>query len=133
MIDSYSSLKKQPISHYFSGNFIIALSIALVLITLTLFGLTRTTLPSIAHVQFVDIQSEAYIEDELRTTHWYSLIDNIEASEKQVTVYTYIFPDQEGRQLAAELVKELRAKGIQGEISVYGKNMSDRLLVKSTQ
>lgn len=132
MINSYSSLRKQRINHYLLNNFIIALSLALVLISLTYFGLTRP-LPTTARVEFVDIQSAAYIEDEFRMSYWYSLVDNIEASDQHITMNTYIFPDQEGRLLAAKIVKELRAKGIQGEISIYGKNMSNRLLVKSTQ
>lgn len=132
MLDSYSSLKKHPIHHYLLSNFIVTALILLLLTTLIIVELTRTS-PSTASITFVDTQSKAYIEKEFSQSRWYSLVESIDTTKKQITLNTYIFPDQAGKQLATEIVKDLRTKGVQGEISIYGKNMSSRLLVISKE
>lgn len=132
MLDNYSSLKKHQIYQYLLSNLIVIKLLLLVLMSLIIIELTYTS-PSTFRTKFVDTQSNAYIQEEFNQSRWYSLVDSIDATEKQVTLNTYIFPDKEGRLLATEIVKDLRAKGVQGEISIYGRNMSNRLLVKSKE
>ncbi|MEA4900321.1 hypothetical protein [Desulfitobacterium sp.] len=131
MLDSYSSRKQRQhtylVSNLSVGILIIALSVSLFIIGLT------NILPLTIPVQFVDTQSKDYIEEEFRHARWFPLVESIETTENQITLNTYIFPDQNGQELAAEIVKNLRTGGVKGEISVYGKNMSNRLLVKSKE
>jgi hypothetical protein len=132
MLDSYTYSKKHRIYTYLMSNFFFSLLIIVLLVSLIIFKFFDTS-ASTARVQFVDTQSSSYIEEEFNQSHWYSLVDSIDTADNKTTLNTFIFPDQEGRRLASQIVEDLRTKGVQGEISIYGKNMSKRLLVTSKQ
>lgn len=132
MLDSYSSIKKNHIYTYLLSNFFFNLLIIALLVSFIIFIFFDTS-TSTARVQFVDTQSSSYIEEEFNQSRWYSLVDSIDTSDNKITLNTFIFPDQEGRRLASQIVEDLRTKGVQGEISIYGKNMSKRLLVTSKE
>lgn len=130
MLDSYSTLKKHRAYNYLLINFMVTVLVLLLLITLIIVDLTH---PSTSYTRVINPQSKTYIEKEFYQARWYSLVDTIDTEGNLITLNTYIFPDQEGRQLATEIVKDLREKGIRGEITIYGKNMSSRLLVVSKE
>lgn len=73
-------------------------------------------------------QVKPYVEEHFQKARWYSLIETIETQEDQIAIKTYIFPDEDGRKLADEIVDDLRQQGIVGDISVYGRNISYSLL-----
>lgn len=69
-----------------------------------------------------------YIENNFQEARWYALIETVEVEGEDIAIKTYIFPDQEGRRLAGEILKELNRKGISGNIKIYGRNVSYSLL-----
>lgn len=75
-------------------------------------------------------QVKPYLEEHFRQARWYSLIETIETNEDQIIIKTFIFPDQDGRVLADEIVDDLRRQGIRDDISVYGRNISYSLLTR---
>lgn len=75
-------------------------------------------------------QVKPYIEEHFQQARWYSLIESIETQEDQIMIKTLIFPDQDGRVLADEIVDDLRRQGIRDDISVYGRNISYSLLTR---
>jgi hypothetical protein len=81
--------------------------------------------------RIVGEQVKPYIESQFQQARWYSLIESIETHDDESTINTFIFPDQEGRRLADEIVNDLRHQGITGDITIYGKNISHALLIHS--
>jgi hypothetical protein len=73
---------------------------------------------------------KSYIKEHFQFARWYSLIETIEAQENQLVIKTYIFPDQEGRGVANEIVQDMRQQGISGDISVYGRDIAYFLLAE---
>lgn len=73
-------------------------------------------------------QVKPYVEEHFQKARWYSLIETIETQEDQISIKTRIFPDEDGRVLADEIVDDLRQQGIMDDISVYGRNITHSLL-----
>jgi hypothetical protein len=73
-------------------------------------------------------QVKPYVEEHFQNAPWFSLIESIETQENQIVIKTFIFPDNDGRRLADEIVDALRQQGIMDEMSVYGRNISYSLL-----
>jgi len=73
-------------------------------------------------------QVKPYVEEHFQKVRWYPLIETIETQADQIMIKTLIFPDQDGRVLADEIVDDLRQQGIMDDISIYGRNISYSLL-----
>lgn len=79
------------------------------------------------------VHMRTFIQTAFGQAKWYPLIANVQTEEKNLVIQTSIYPDDEGKQLADEIIKELRGQGVNGPIQIYGRNVTYRLLCESSQ
>jgi hypothetical protein len=88
-------------------------------------GLVESSKPALA---VEGDKVKPFIETHYQRARWYSLVESIETQGNRIIIKTFIYPDEEGHKLANEIVDDLENQGIDGDIVVYGRNMSYYLL-----